>query len=98
MNFKNVSKKVAYSGVAVFSMLVGIIGSGTLNIAAHAQTANTAAAVTTAPSVAASPAQDSVNNTPPHGTFKPNEDPAHEAKESAQREAQENAGQRPTVQ
>jgi hypothetical protein len=31
------------------------------------------------------------------GTFVPNEDPAHEATESAAREAQENAGQRPTV-
>lgn len=31
------------------------------------------------------------------GKFVPNEDPAHEATESAAREAQENAGQRPTV-
>jgi len=30
-------------------------------------------------------------------TFKPNEDKAHEARESVQREAQENAGQVPTV-
>jgi hypothetical protein len=31
------------------------------------------------------------------GTFVSNEDPAHEATESAAREAQENAGQKPTV-
>ena len=31
------------------------------------------------------------------GSFKSNEDPAHEATESAAREAQEDAGQRPTV-
>lgn len=31
------------------------------------------------------------------GTFKPNEDPAHEATESAEREAQEDAGQAPTA-
>ena len=31
------------------------------------------------------------------GVFVSNEDPAHEATESAAREAQENAGQRPTV-
>ena len=31
------------------------------------------------------------------GVFTPNEDPAHEATESAAREAQEDAGQRPTV-
>ena len=34
---------------------------------------------------------------PADGKFVPNEDPAHEAGESAEREAQENAGQRPTV-
>ena len=31
------------------------------------------------------------------GTFVSNEDPAHEAGESAEREAQEDAGQKPTV-
>jgi hypothetical protein len=31
------------------------------------------------------------------GVFVSNEDPAHEATESAEREAQEDAGQRPTV-
>ena len=31
------------------------------------------------------------------GVFKPNEDPAHEANESAAREAQEDAGQVPTI-
>ena len=31
------------------------------------------------------------------GVFKPNEDPAHEAAESAEREAQEDAGQVPTT-
>jgi hypothetical protein len=31
------------------------------------------------------------------GVFTPNEDPAHEATESAEREAQEDAGQVPTV-
>jgi len=33
----------------------------------------------------------------PNGTFTPNEDPAHEATESAAREAQEDAGQVPTI-
>ena len=33
----------------------------------------------------------------PPGTFKPNEDPAHEAGESAAREAQEDAGQVPNI-
>ena len=34
---------------------------------------------------------------PGSGAFHPNEDPTHESGESAQREAQENAGQMPTV-
>ena len=33
----------------------------------------------------------------PNGAFTPNEDPAHEATESAAREAQEDAGQVPTI-
>jgi len=33
----------------------------------------------------------------PNGRFVPNEDATHEAGESAQREAQENAGQVPTI-
>jgi hypothetical protein len=33
----------------------------------------------------------------PNGKFVPNEDPTHEKGESAQREAQEDAGQMPTV-
>jgi hypothetical protein len=53
----------------------------------YGATTITAAAATPTP---AAPAAAS-------GTFVPNEDPAHEATESAAREAQENAGQRPTV-
>ena len=47
---------------------------------------------TTAPA-----ASNGGSTTPPGGTFRPNEDPTHERGESAQREAQENAGQVPTV-
>ncbi len=38
-----------------------------------------------------------IRRTPRHTPFVPNEDPAHEATKSAAREAQENAGIRPTV-
>ena len=48
----------------------------------------TAAAATPSPSPSSSASA---------GKFVPNEDPAHEATESAAREAQENAGQVPTV-
>jgi hypothetical protein len=50
-------------------------------------------AATTAPSASASPS----TTTPPSGTFHSNENATHEAGESAAREAQENAGQVPTV-
>jgi multisubunit Na+/H+ antiporter MnhG subunit len=52
-----------------------------------------AAAATTAASVATAATPTPAANTP----FVSNEDPAHEATESAAREAQENAGIRPTV-
>jgi hypothetical protein len=52
-------------------------------------------AAAVAPSIAASAATTAASPAP--GVFQPNEDPAHEATESTAREAQENAGQRPTV-
>jgi hypothetical protein len=54
---------------------------------------NPASAATT-PSPAAS---TDARNSAPGGTFHPNEDPTHEKGESAAREAQEDAGQAPTV-
>ena len=62
----------------------GVIGAALAGpLAASAATSSTAAAAT-------SPSANS-------GKFVPNEDPTHEAGESAAREAQENAGQVPTV-
>ena len=54
-------------------------------------------AATSTPSPSASSSPGSSTAAPPTGMFRPNEDPTHEAGESAQREAQENAGQVPTV-
>lgn len=54
----------------------------------------TAANAATTPTSGATRNADS--STAP-GTFTSNEDPAHEATESAAREAQEDAGQKPTV-
>ena len=51
---------------------------------------------TTLTAAAASPSPSPSSSTTP-GTFVPNEDATHEAGESAAREAQENAGQVPTV-
>ena len=72
------------AGAVASSMVAGgVIGA--------AVTSGTAMAATTP-----SPSATSATTTPP-GTFTPNEDPTHEAGESAAREAQDDAGQRPTV-
>jgi len=52
---------------------------------------------TTLTAAAASPSPSPSSSTTTPGKFVPNEDPTHEAGESAAREAQENAGQVPTV-
>ena len=73
-------------GAIAASMLIGgVIGAAVTN-----GSAIVASAATTA-----SPSPGSAAATP--GKFVPNEDPAHEAGESAAREAQEDAGQVPTV-
>ena len=79
-------RKLAVAATAAGSMLVGGIGGAALY-------ATTIAASAASPSP--SPSSGSSSTTP--GKFVPNEDPAHEATESAAREAQENAGQVPTV-
>jgi len=78
-----VRKTVAAAAIAG-SMLVGGVGGAVL----YSATVLTASAATPSPS-------PSSTTTP--GKFVPNEDATHEAGESAAREAQENAGQVPTV-
>ena len=75
-----------FVGAAIAGSLLGggVIGAALAGpLAASAATSSTAAAAT-------SPSANS-------GKFVPNEDPTHEAGESAAREAQGNAGQVPTV-
>ena len=74
-------RKLMVAGVVAGSMLVGGVGGAALY-------------ATTLAVQAASP---SPNPAASNGKFVPNEDAAHEATESAAREAQENAGQVPTV-
>jgi uncharacterized membrane protein len=82
--------KRALAGAAIAgSMLVGGV-AGAVIYAASTITASAAS-----PPAAVAAASPSPTTTP--GKFVPNEDPAHEAGESAAREAQENAGQMPTV-
>jgi hypothetical protein len=67
-------------------MLAGVAIGAALGMGSGVNAATTANSSTTRADASASP-----------GVFVSNEDPAHEATESAEREAQEDAGQRPTV-
>jgi hypothetical protein len=70
-------------------MLIG----GVAGAALYGVSALSAAAATTAASPTPTPGTSGTSS----GKFVPNEDATHEAGESAAREAQENAGQVPTV-
>ena len=85
-------RKAALAAAVAGSMLVGGVGGAVL----YATTVLTASAATPSPSPSSSSGSSSSSSSP-SGTFVPNEDPTHEAGESAAREAQENAGQVPTV-
>ena len=92
-------KLKALVGLAILGSMIagGAIGASLFGSAASAQTSTT---TTTTPAATSTPAPGttpSAGTAPAAGTFKPNEDPTHEAGESAAREAQENAGQMPTV-
>lgn len=82
-------RKAAVAAALVASTITGgAIGAAVFaGSSAGAQTSSTTTA----------PASGSGSTVAPGGTFHSNEDPAHEAGESAAREAQEDAGQRPTV-
>lgn len=88
----NIARKWILTAVVVGSMAGGAIG-GTVISAATGNAANTKT-VTTPSTGLGSGSGPSVA---PSGTFKPNEDASHESGESAAREAQEDAGQFPTV-
>jgi len=83
-------RRMMVAGVAAGSMLVGGVGGAAL----YATTLGVQAA---SPSPSPSSGSGSAAPGAANGKFVPNEDPAHEATESAAREAQENAGQVPTV-
>lgn len=77
-------RKTAIAAAIAGSMLVGGVTGAIL----YGATTLTASAATPSPTPTSSSST---------GKFVPNEDPTHEAGESAAREAQENAGQVPTV-
>ena len=77
-------RRLVVAGAVAGSMLIGGIGGAALY-------------ATTIAASAASPSPSPSSSTSSAGKFVPNEDAAHEATESAAREAQENAGQVRTV-
>ncbi|MDP9274627.1 MAG: hypothetical protein M3O99_03400 [Chloroflexota bacterium] len=80
-------RKAVIAALAGGSMLAGVA------IGAAFTAGSSVNAATTPTSISNNRADASASP----GVFVSNEDPAHEAGESAEREAQENAGQRPTV-
>ncbi len=94
MNIKNTGKKATIVAMIAVAMLIGAIGGSTV---LSAVTANAQSATIT-PAVSNTKPDNGTSNEAQSGrTLKPNEDTAHEAKESPEREAQENAGKFPTV-
>lgn len=77
-------QRTLFGATVAGSMLTGGVAGAVI----YAMTTITASAASPSPTPAAPKAS---------APFVSNEDPAHEATESAAREAQENAGQRPTV-
>lgn len=84
-------RKAAVAAALVASTLTG----GAIGAAVFA--GSSAGAQTSPSTTAPAPANGGRAAVGPGGTFHPNEDAAHEAGESAEREAQEDAGQHPTV-
>ena len=81
--------------VIATAMVGSTIAGGALG--AYLFTGSAATAQTTSTTTAPSSSSSAPSTAAPGGTFHPNEDATHEAGESAAREAQENAGQVPTI-
>jgi hypothetical protein len=87
------SRRAATVATTAGLMVGGLAGGYLIGHAATTTTDTTTATSTPSSSTGTAAAAA----TPAPGTFKSNEDTNHEAGESAAREAQENAGQAPTV-
>ena len=77
--------------------LIGVLAGGSMLAGVAIGAALSAGSAVNAATTPTSGNVRSDTPTASPGVFVSNEDPAHEATESAEREAQENAGQRPTV-
>ncbi len=81
------------TGVTAAAIAGSMLAGGVVGATLYGVSSLNAAAATNAASPTPTPATPATSS----GKFVPNEDPTHEAGESAAREAQENAGQVPTV-
>ena len=90
-------KRLLLPGALAIAGFGGVVGGSMLtSLSAHAATTSSTTAGTT--TAAATTAAATTDNSTTTTKFTSNEDPTHEAGESAAREAQETAGQMPTVQ
>jgi hypothetical protein len=81
----------------VGTLVVGSMAGGALGATVIGAVSSSAATTTTTTGNNGAPPAGYPGGPQNGGKFVPNENPAHEKTESAQREAQENAGQFPTV-
>ena len=82
---------------AVAATALGLMGGAFAGSFLITQAATTSTATLTASASTTAPSTSTGTPPAPNGTFHSNESASHEAGESAAREAQENAGQVPTV-
>lgn len=98
MTIQTIGKKSIVTAMFALAMIGGAVGGSLLSHnQASAQTVQTTPAPTAVTPAQSGSTDKSMSNKHLHGPFHLNENAAHEAKESPAREAQENAGQRPTV-
>ena len=91
----NVMRRGVIAAMVAGSMAGGALGATVISAASSSAATTTGTTNTTA----AAPAPGESGQPPQSGgVFHSNENPSHEKTESAQREAQETAGQFPTVQ
>ena len=94
----NPLRKALVAGtLAAVSLGGGALGAALVSGSASAQTPATSSTTTSSGTATSTPAATPGTPDAPGGAFHSNENATHEKTESAAREAQENAGQRPTV-
>jgi hypothetical protein len=97
MNLRKATLGALVGGSLLAGVAIGAISFGSGSSSANAATTTGQGNGTRGAIVPGGRGFHAAGSSASPGVFVSNEDPAHEATESAEREAQENAGQRPTV-